>query len=411
MKLLFIEPFYGGSHKNFADGLISYSRHAIDLVTLPARFWKWRMRGAALHFIGSVRDFSRYEGIITTDMIDLTDLMALAGPSFPPCLVYFHENQLTYPPAPGETMDFQYGMTNITTALSSKSVLFNSQSHLDAFLQAVSCLMKRMPDARIGFAEKVIAKKAKVLYPGCALNCEDFDLDRKRGDGCEDGDGEVAPLVYSAEKSMVSMAGKPWVEGCNVPAEPPLIIWNHRWEFDKKPEVFFHALKQIKAAEIPFRLALLGERFTVVPEIFHGAMRDFEHEIVVAGHVADRCDYIRWLKQGDLVVSTAIQENFGISVVEAIRFGALPILPQRLSYPEIIPKGFHRDVLYSSFEGLVTMLKERLRDMEKFQGLRQVLADAMGAFSWEEMIDRYDAEFEVIFRPHRVEGQESLMRY
>jgi glycosyltransferase involved in cell wall biosynthesis len=251
----------------------------------------------------------------------------------------------------------------------------------------------------------MIAKKARVLYPGCALTWE--DRDRKRGDGhgrgdgrghgSGSGDGEVASFGCFAEKSIASMARKSGAERGSVPFKPPLIIWNHRWEFDKKPEVFFHALKEVKAARIPFRLALLGERFTAVPEIFHGAMRDFEHEIVISGHVESRCDYIRWLKQGDLVVSTAIQENFGIAVVEAIRFGALPLLPQRLSYPEIIPERFHQDVLYSSFEGLVTMLKERLGDMEKFQGLRWALADAMGLFSWEEMIDQYDAAFEALF--------------
>jgi glycosyltransferase involved in cell wall biosynthesis len=36
-----LEPFFGGSHKDFAQGLVSHSRHKIDSVTLPARFWKW----------------------------------------------------------------------------------------------------------------------------------------------------------------------------------------------------------------------------------------------------------------------------------------------------------------------------------------------------------------------------------
>ncbi|MGD9334817.1 MAG: DUF3524 domain-containing protein, partial [Desulfobacterales bacterium] len=39
MKFLFLEPFFGGSHKDFAQGLVSHSRHRIDLVALPARFW------------------------------------------------------------------------------------------------------------------------------------------------------------------------------------------------------------------------------------------------------------------------------------------------------------------------------------------------------------------------------------
>jgi hypothetical protein len=41
LRFLFLEPFFGGSHKDFAQGLVSHSRHKIDSVTLPARFWKW----------------------------------------------------------------------------------------------------------------------------------------------------------------------------------------------------------------------------------------------------------------------------------------------------------------------------------------------------------------------------------
>ena len=45
LNILFLESFYGGSHREFADGLVQRSRHRIELHTLPARFWRWRMRG------------------------------------------------------------------------------------------------------------------------------------------------------------------------------------------------------------------------------------------------------------------------------------------------------------------------------------------------------------------------------
>jgi hypothetical protein len=35
---LFLEPFFGGFHREFARGLVAHSRHQIDLLTLPARF-------------------------------------------------------------------------------------------------------------------------------------------------------------------------------------------------------------------------------------------------------------------------------------------------------------------------------------------------------------------------------------
>ena len=50
MKILALEPYYGGSHKAFLDGWIESSRHQWDLLTLPANKWKWRMRAAAIEF-------------------------------------------------------------------------------------------------------------------------------------------------------------------------------------------------------------------------------------------------------------------------------------------------------------------------------------------------------------------------
>jgi len=49
---------------------------------------------------------------------------------------------------------------------------------------------------------------------------------------------------------------------------PPLVIWNHRWEFDKNPELFFSVLGQVDETGKRFRLALLGENYQNVPQAF-----------------------------------------------------------------------------------------------------------------------------------------------
>ena len=43
-----IEPWYGGSHRVWADGWRRHSRHEIELLTLPDRNWRWRMRAGAV---------------------------------------------------------------------------------------------------------------------------------------------------------------------------------------------------------------------------------------------------------------------------------------------------------------------------------------------------------------------------
>jgi len=360
LKFLFLEPFFGGSHGDFAQGLISHSRHKIDLVTLPARFWKWRMRGAALYFVKKIPSLKEYKGLITSDLMSLSDFKALWGRFCPPSLVYFHENQLTYPLAPGESRDFQFGFTDITTALAADKVLFNSRTHIDAFFSGLPEFLKMMPEYRPMWVIQAIRSKSEVLYPGCHFSAAN------------------RPLLRSVPETDA----------------PLLIIWNHRWEFDKDPSAFFQALDAVRQRGLDFRLALLGENFQMVPKEFIAARERLKNRIVCYGYEASREKYQEWLMKGDIVISTANQENFGISVVEAIRYGCIPLLPHRLSYPEIIPKAFHDDFLYTDPTDLVEKLCFLILNFSQFEVKRQNLSEAMSRFAWEKLIDQYDVVLE-----------------
>ena len=355
LRFLFLEPFFGGSHRDFTKGLISHSRHRIDLFTLPSRFWKWRMRGAALYFFKKVSDLKDYDGLITSDLMSLSDFKALAGASCPPALVYFHENQLTYPLAPGETMDYQFGFTDITTALASKRILFNSKTHFDAFFSALPRFLGMMPEYRPHWVIEEIRSKAGVLYPGCRFPAE----------------GKTFHLPDSG---------------------PPLIIWNHRWEFDKNPGDFFNALDAALGRGLDFRLALLGENFQKVPKAFILARERYGKRVVQYGYVEPKEEYRQWLRRGSVVVSTARQENFGISIVEAIRYGCIPLLPHRLAYPEIIPQFFHNDFLYMDQNDLIEKLCSFISRYSLSRAKIERLSREMGRFSWDAVIPRYDEE-------------------
>ena len=357
MKFLFLDPFFGGSHQNFAEGLISHSRHDIDLLTLPARFWKWRMRGAALYFLKQISSLEDYDGLITTDLMSLSDFKALCGSVCPPALVYFHENQLTYPLAPDESRDFQFGFTDITTALAAEKVLFNSKTHFDAFFSSLPDFLRMMPEYRPNWVVDIIRSKADIMYPGCH---------------------------FQAGKKKLSCPD----------SSPPLVIWNHRWEFDKNPEDFFDALDAVLEKGFDFRLALLGENFQKVPKPFISARERYKHRVVQYNYEESRTKYLQWLKQGSIVISTANQENFGISVIEAIRYGCLPLLPDRLVYPEIIPNAFHADFLYKDQEELVEKLSSLISNPSDFQEKREKLAEAMGQYAWENLIGQYDEALE-----------------
>ncbi|MCG8632542.1 MAG: DUF3524 domain-containing protein [Desulfobacterales bacterium] len=363
MKILFLEPFYGGSHKDFALGLTEYSEHEIEILTLPPRFWKWRMRGASLHFIRQIPDISAYDLIFATDMMDLTDFKGLAGRKCPPVVFYFHENQLSYPLGPHEKRDFHLGFTNVISAFAADAVIFNSKFHRDDFFKAARTLVKQMPDNRPLWMLDAIKEKTSVLYPGCRYPAD------------------LAPVIGASD------------------LDRPLVIWNHRWEYDKNPDLFFRVLGRLKKKGVLFYLALLGEQYEIIPKVFDRAKEEFKDEILVEGFRESAAEYRAWLDRGRVVVSTAIQENFGISVMEAVARGCFPVLPNRLSYPELVPLTCHKDVIYNSEKGLESRLEKVLTNPDAFDPACRDLAAHAAGFSWESLVRQYDGLMERIAAP------------
>ncbi len=302
-----LEPYYGGSHAAFVDAVKLHSRHRITLVTMPARKWKWRMRGAAIWFAKDANDWLRKNDrgpadvILANDMLSIADLRALLPADYRniPIICYFHENQLTYPIPDEQERDYQYGMTNITSCLAADAVWFNSRFHLESFLAAAEELLDKMPDYVPREALQEIRSKADVLPPP-------VDAGRTRR--------EAGP-----------------------PNQPMTILWCHRWEYDKNPEPFFNALIHLDEEGYAFHLVMVGEQFRTAPSVFANVRNRLQSHIVHAGFLPERAAYLSMLSRCDVVVSTAIQENFGIAVVEAILAGCQPLLPSRMVYPELIP--------------------------------------------------------------------------
>ena len=136
MRILALEPWYGGSHRTFLDGLSKNSRHQIDSVTMSARFWKWRMHGGAVTMArkaGQMYKTEKPDLIFASSMVNLPAFLALTRGHLDgiPVVMYMHENQLTYPLPEGKERDHTYGYINYLSCLAADHILFNSQFHYD----------------------------------------------------------------------------------------------------------------------------------------------------------------------------------------------------------------------------------------------------------------------------------------
>jgi len=301
MRILALEPYYGGSHRAFLDGWVARSQHSWRLLTLPDHHWKWRMRHAAITFARQLRTGEEPDAdvVFTSDMLDVAAFRSLAPTRIGalPVVLYFHENQLTYPDHRRDEADYHFAFTNLTSALAADRVWFNSDYHCTEFLDALREFLSRMPDHAPTDAVDVIAAKSSVHSPGI----EHFPARGERRTG------------------------------------PLRILWSARWEADKNPQTFFDALHALKKRGVGFELLVVGgQSGPTTPGVFDEARQSLAAHIRHWGYAEDREAYRQILLDADVVVSTAVHEFFGIAIAEAVAAGGFPIVPDRLAYPELL---------------------------------------------------------------------------
>ncbi len=382
MNILIVEPYYTGSHALWAEGYKKNSRHNVQILSMPGRYWKWRMHGGAVTL---ARDFlargSAPDLILATDMLDLSIFTALTQPLSDgvPKAIYFHENQITYPWAESDRdrakgRDGHYAFINFASALTADKVFFNSAFHRDAFFHALERYLKALPDFTLISSVEEIEQKSHVLYVGM-----DF-------------------------KSLDAAVNEPDTDAGDKRAKP-LILWNHRWEHDKNAEEFFSVLYILMDKGLDFEVAILGENFQKRPVVFEEARKRLGDRVAHFGFVEDYAQYARWLNRADILPVTSKHDFFGCSVVEAIHCGAFPILPQRLAYPEHLcgkpvegagAGNEYEKYFYDDFEGLLRALEWAVVNIEKVRRLN--VSARVARYGWEQMAPIYDREMEKVTR-------------
>jgi len=308
-RILFLEPYYGGSHRSFMHGVQNHLARDFTRLTLPARKWKMRLQLAAPWMaektIKLMRAGRPFDLILCSSMLDVATFRALLNQAGfnPPLGLYFHENQFAYPNRTDDRLSYQFTALNFTSALAADRIAFNSEYNRATFLAGVARYLYKAADMEISHLVQALQAKSTVLYPGL-----DYRL----------------------------------IDGIRTPAEPraPVIVWNHRWEHDKDPETFFHTLFDLADDGIDFHLIVLGQNFARCPAIFSEAREKMEKRILYFGYARKREEYITWLCRGNIVVSTARHEFFGLALLEAVRSGCRPIVPDGLSYRELFPRQY-----------------------------------------------------------------------
>ena len=360
MRVAIIDPFLDTSHAYWANGIIQHSRHDITLYYNKPKHWKWQMIGGTLELAEKIRsDIESFDLLLVTDMLDLACFLGyLSHKRSPRVIIYFHENQITYPwspkdPDPSKNRDHHYGFMNLRSAYLADHIVFNSRYHKKSFYGALPKFKNQFPSINWPIDEDKLLKQTSILPIG---------LERR------------IPDIKNQD-------------------ETPVFVWNHRWEYDKGPDQFFQILFQLKERGIHFKIVVLGKPYPQQPAIFKRAKKELKDEILHWGYVERKEEYYLKLSLANIALVTGHQDFFGISVIEAIQMGCFPLLPNRLAYPEHLPNAENDFALYEEHELIHKLIKIIER---KYYLSTEHYSDYITKYQWDNIIGSYDLLFEGI---------------
>jgi len=319
LRVLSLQPYYGGSHEQFQQGWEQYSKHRWTILTLPPRHWKWRMRHAAIYFAEEIKrrigEGEQWDIVFCSDMLNLAEFRGLMPRQIGgiPIVMFFHENQFAYPVREGYQRDEHLAFTNFTSALAADRIWFNSKYNFDSMVAGLTRRLKRWPDFQPRKAIESLADK---------LTIEPLGIEQPAVD--------LVPYQQAREQRVAN-------------GVPVHLVWAARWEHDKNADDLLLALRSLRERGVLFRLSLLGQSFKYSPRVFDEIQAEFQAEILRSGFQESRADYWQALAEADLFVSTAKHEFFGLAAAEGIAAGLIPLFPDRLAYPELLEHAMTRE--------------------------------------------------------------------
>ncbi len=307
MRILLLSAYDAASHQRWHQGLLAaLPAHQWQVLTLSPRFFNWRIRGNSLYWAFAERQIldQGFDLILATSMVDLATLKGLVPSlALTPAIVYFHENQFAYPANNRQHPGLEPQMVNLYSALAADSIVFNSDYNRQSFIAGVAQLLKKLPDAvPAGIEQTLLQRSLSIPVP---LEADCYRQHQPRLDS------------------------------------PLHIVWNHRWEYDKGPDRLLALIQGLVEKNIDCAFSILGERFRRVPGEFEQIksllMATNSVSLKHWGFVPELSDYRQLLATADVVLSTALHDFQGLSVMEAVAAGCLPLVPDRLCYRQWFP--------------------------------------------------------------------------
>ena len=365
LRILLLSAYDAMSHRVWRTRLQElFPEHQWTQLALPPRHFNWRIRGNSLQWALEQRAClsADYDLLIATSMVDLASLRGMV-PALArlPSILYFHENQFVYPLGEEQRkQNVEPQLVPLYSACCADAIIFNSHYNRTTFLHGAEELLARLPDRLPG----ALLKKLHA--------------------------SEVIPVPLA---NLTPPAG-------NATAKVILdVVWNHRWEYDKGPQLLHKLAEEIMRQQLPMRLHVVGQMFRSSPPEFdrideslaqHAGALGIERGAY--GFIEERARYEELLQRCDVVLSTALHDFQGLAIQEACLLGCTPLVPASLVYPEYIEEQFLYP--YPPQETAILTILDRLNAWQtlRCEG-KKLPKETLERFSQQALRPRYDELF------------------
>lgn len=155
----------------------------------------------------------------------------------------------------------------------------------------------------------------------------------------------ILKQIITADPNQVIVTGFPfkvYQSPDEVVQKENIVVFPHRLDSEKQPDMFDRVAKKVKRR---------GWKFIKSKEV-----------------CKTKQEYYQLLAKSKIAVSCALQETWGIAMQEAVMYGCLPLVPNRLSYVEM----YGPDFIYKDEGNLVQILSTAM-DFFEFESKRGVV--------------------------------------
>ncbi len=170
----------------------------------------------------------------------------------------------------------------------------------------------------------------------------------------------------------------------------PVVIFSGRVTQQKGPETFLKVAERV-AARLPairFLMAGSGDLFCRI--VHQSASMGFGTRFLPLGHLQTK-ELQRVLSAADILLAPSVAEPFGLSVLEAMSFGVVPVVSARAGVSEIVEHVIKVDP--GDIDGMVSAVVGLAEDHGKRRSMARAGAQEASALTWntaaEAVVDIY----------------------